>query len=62
MSRTEAQKRAEKKYQSKFEVIRFRVLPEDKERIFDHAFAMGESVNSFIKRAIDEAIRREEKA
>ena len=62
MSRTEAQKRAEKKYQSKFEVIRFRVLPEDKERIFDPAFAMGESVNTIIKRAIDEAIRREEKA
>ena len=37
MERTDAQRRAEKKYHAKFEVIRFRVLPEEKEKIFKYA-------------------------
>ena len=59
MERTDAQRRAEKKYHAKFEVIIFRVLPEEKEKIFKYAEEHGESVNAFIKRLIDAEINKE---
>ena len=59
MERTDAQRRAEKKYHAKLEVIRFRVLPEEKEKIFKYAEEHGESVNAFIKRLIDAEINKE---
>ena len=59
MERTDAQRRAEKKYHAKFEVIRFRVLPEEKEKIFKYAEEHGESVNAFIKRLIDAELNKE---
>ena len=55
MERTDAQRRAEKKYHD----IRFRVLPEEKEKIFKYAEEHGESVNAFIKRLIDAEINKE---
>ena len=59
MERTDAQRRAEKKYHAECEVIRFRVLPEEKEKIFKYAEEHGESVNAFIKRLIDAEINKE---
>ena len=37
MKQTDAQLRATKKYQSKFEMLRVRVTPEEKQRIVEHA-------------------------
>ena len=57
--KTEAQKRAQKAYISKAALIQLRTTPEIKEQIKAHAEAHGESVNSFIIRAIAEAMQRE---
>ena len=59
MAQTEAQLRASKKYQSKFERIQIRVSPEEKEIIDAHAAQMGESVNSFLRRAIALAMEQD---
>ncbi len=58
--KTEAQKRAQKKYMDKFTLINVRVTPEKKQIIQDHANKTGEKVNAFINRAIDETIERDE--
>ena len=60
MTTTEAQLRANKKYHDKFERIQIRVSPEEKEAIEAHAEKIGESVNSFVRRAVVEAMEREE--
>ena len=51
--KTEAQKKAQQKYMEKFAVARVRMNREKYEQIQAHAESQGESVNSFINRAID---------
>ena len=51
--KTEAQKRAQKKYMSNFVEIKVRVTPERRTAIQEHARTMGESATTFINRAID---------
>ena len=60
MARSEAVVRAQKKYESdKVERIIFRV-PKGKKGIIDsHAAEMGESMASFLNRAIDETMERD---
>lgn len=57
--KTDAQKRAQRAYMDKFVRVEIRVLPDERDTIKSHAQARGESVNGFIKRAIDEAIERD---
>ena len=58
--KSEAQKRAVAKYnKAKYEQIQIRVKTGRKEIIESHAETQGESVNSFINRAIDEAMERD---
>lgn len=59
MSASEAQLKANKKYQSKFDKVQIRVSHEEKEAIDRHAASMGESTNAFVRRAITEAISRD---
>ena len=51
---TEAEKKAQKKYDSQFDVIRFRVPKGKREVIQKFAERHGESVNQMINRLIDE--------
>lgn len=44
-----------------YDELKVRVSKGDKEQIKAHAESMGESVNGFINRAIDEAIERDRK-
>jgi len=57
--KTEAQKRAQKSYMSKFIRLEFRATLEQRDTIRAHAAARGESVNAFIGRAIQEAMERD---
>lgn len=57
--KTEAQKRAQKKYMEKFVEIKVRVTPEKRATIQEHAQVMGESATTFINRAIDNQISQE---
>ena len=59
MVASEAQLRASKKYQQKFDKVQIRVPHDEKEQIDVHAERMGESVNTFVRRAIFEAIERD---
>lgn len=56
MAVSESQLRASKKYHSKFERICIRVSAEEKESIEAFAEKAGESVNSFIRRVVANAI------
>lgn len=56
---TEAQARAHKKYISRFVEVKVRMEPERRNNIKAHAESKGESVNSFINRAIDETMERD---
>ncbi len=58
-SKTDAQKKAQKKYMDKFTLINVRVTPEKKQIIQNHAKQTGEPVNAFINRAITETIERD---
>lgn len=60
MTVSKSQLRASKKYHSKFERIYIRVSLEEKEAIEAHAEKIGESVNSFVRRAVAEAMERRE--
>ena len=57
---TEAQARAHKKYMKNFVEIKVRVTPEEREQIKAHAAAKGESVNTFINRAIAETMEHDQ--
>ena len=57
---TEAQARAHKKYMKNFVEIKVRVTPEEREQIKTHAAARGESVNTFINRAIAETMEHDQ--
>ena len=59
MARTEAQLRASRKYHAKFDRLYVRISPELKAEIENHAEKMGESVNTFVQRAITEQIKRD---
>lgn len=62
MSPTDAQRRAIAKWQKeKVEEIKFRVPKGKKAIIRDYAEKCGESVNSFLNRAVDETIERDKK-
>ena len=56
----ESQLKAAKKYLSKFVDIKIRVEPEQRDVIQAHAEAVGESMSSFIKRAIAETMERDQ--
>ena len=57
--KTEAQKKAQKKYMEKFMVAQVRMERDKYVRIQAHAESQGESVNGFINRAISEAMERD---
>lgn len=59
MSKTEAQLRANKKYFEKFDLIRIRVPLGEKDKIAAYAKSKGESVTSFVRRAIEETIKND---
>lgn len=54
-----AQRKATDKYLEKFDEMRVRVPTGRKAKIKAHAEAQGESLNSFIIRAMDETIERD---
>ena len=56
---SEAQKKASAKYLEKLDEIRIRMPKGKKDTIQAHAAAQGESVNSFINRAIDQTMAQE---
>ena len=57
--KTEAQKRAQRKYMKSVAVFQIRTDKSRLERIKAHAEAQDESINAFINRAIDEAMERD---
>lgn len=60
MPASKAQQRAVNKYiKENYDVYQIRMLKGKKDIIKAHAESMGESVNSFINRAVDEALERE---
>lgn len=59
---SDAQKRANKKYnQTKIDTIYLRIPRGSKETIKSHAATVGESVNEFVWRAINETMDRDRK-
>ena len=58
--KTEAQKRAQKKYMEGVAAIVLRTTPEKRERINAFAAAHGKSVNIWINDLIDAAMAKEE--
>jgi predicted HicB family RNase H-like nuclease len=60
MPYSEAQKRASRKYSEKtYDRIELRVVKGKKADLQTHAKMCGESLNSFVNRAIDEAVGRD---
>ena len=59
MALSQSKSKANQKYRDKFEYITTRVPTEEKQMICDHAEAMGESLNSFMRRAAAEAMERD---
>lgn len=60
MPASKAQQRAVAKYmKNNYDEIKIRVQKGEREQIKNHAESNGESINSFIKRAIHEAMQRE---
>lgn len=57
--KTEAQKKAQKKYMEKFMVAQVRMERAKYERIQAHAAVCGQSVNSYINEAIDDRMAQE---
>lgn len=57
--KTPAQKRAQKAYMEKFARVEIRMTVEKQAAVKAHAESRGESVNTFIGRAIDEAMQRD---
>ena len=60
--KTEAQKRAQKKYMEKKATVMIVVSPERRDQIKAHSEARGESVSAFINRAVDETMERDKAA
>lgn len=59
MAYSEISKKATNKYRQKFEHFQFRVPLGEKQRIVEHAAARGESINTFLNRAVKETIARD---
>lgn len=60
MPASKAQQKAVNKYiKENYDVFQIRMPKGKKDIIKAHAESMGESVNSFINRAVDEALERE---
>ena len=59
MSTSESQLRANKKYHEKFDLLQIRVPQGRKDAIQRHAADNGESLNGFVRRAIDETMERD---
>lgn len=59
MAMSESKSRSNQKYRDKFEYITTRVPLEEKQAICEHAESMGESLNSFMRRAAAETMRRD---
>lgn len=57
--KTEAQKKAQKKYMEKFMVAQVRMEREKYERVQAHAASCGESTSAFINRAINHQISQD---
>ena len=57
--KSEAQKRAQRRYMANVATIQVRTTAEQKEAIQIHAKDRGESVNGFIQRAIRETMERD---
>lgn len=57
--KTDAQRRAQKSYMDKFSRLEIRLTPEKRQLVQEHAEQHGESINSFVNRAIDEAIQKD---
>lgn len=58
--KTPAQKKAQKNYMERFARLEIRATKEERDVIQAHAAAQGESVNAFIKRAIQETMDRDQ--
>lgn len=62
MAPTDAQRRASKKWQAeKVDDIRFRAPKGKRKEIRDHAESQGETMNSFLNRAVTETMERDQK-
>ena len=60
MKTSDAQKRASIKYaKNNYKRVPLDVTPDQYDKIKDHAAGRGESVNGFIKRAINETMQRD---
>ena len=57
--KTEAQKKAQKKYMETVATIQIRTTAEHRNKIKGYAEAQGESVNAYINKAIDQRMERE---
>lgn len=62
MALTEAQAAANKKYHQKFDDIKLRVPKGQREVLQNHAQSRGESLNTFLSRAANETMARDQKA
>lgn len=60
--KTEAQKKAQRKYMESVATIQIRTSIDRRDSIKAHAEAIGTSVNGFINRAIDETMDRDKRA
>ena len=58
-TKTEAQKKAQRKYMENISTIQIRTTADRRDAIKAHAEARGESVNGFINRAISETMERD---
>ena len=58
---TESQKQATYKYVKNFDRIEIKLPKGSREKIREHAAELGESVNTFVSRAIAEAMENDKK-
>lgn len=61
MAYNEVGKAATNKYRSKFDLIQIRLQQGERQVISEHAAKNGESMNSFVSRAIKETMDRDNK-
>ena len=61
MTYNEIGKAATNKYRSKFDLIQIRVPLGERAKIAEHAADRGESINTFVNRAIQETMERDDK-
>lgn len=59
MAYGEVGRKADRKYKQKFDLFQVRLAPGSKAIISQHAKDRGESINSFVSRAIFETIERD---